>query len=225
VKGLVPLGNAGQSNSSDFKLKDRAAEKSQKSILNTGGDIMVHIKADSRAACAEVVKSVLKELETTPISWSEDQYGYRPDSSSLMCTSKIPMFNSSELCKIACVPKVGTSFALYQRWEDEPDNMKGKAKMVSNHSERMKGMDQDGNKLSIVRYTARTGKFGTRAGEDKAGMLFVAYSCDPRIFDYMLDRMLGKRGGVEDTTLAVTKCTRAQLFLVPSQAQLCALAH
>ena len=85
-------------------------------------------------------------------------------------------------------------------------------------------MDQEGKKLEIVKQTMRTGKVGSRAGEDLPGMLFVAYTADPKIFDYMLDRMMGRRGGVEDTTLQASKCTRSQQFYVPSQAQVNALA-
>jgi len=228
VKALVPLGNIGQSIAVDYKLKDRTSEKSQRTIANTGGDILVHVKADSQGRCAEVVKSVLKELEGSPVTWTEDQYGYQPEGPSLLCSttsSSSASSNPTALCKIACVPKIGASYALYQRWEDDLDTMKGKAKPVSNHVERMKGMDQDGAKLQILRHTARTGKLGTKSVDDKAGMLFVAYSADPRVFDYMLDRMVGRRGGVEDTTMLSSRCVRAQQFYIPSQAQINALGQ
>jgi deferrochelatase/peroxidase EfeB len=225
VKGHVPLGNIGSAVATDFKLKDRISDKSQRTITNTGGDVIVHIKADSQGRCSEVVKSVLKELESSPLTWSEDQYGFHPEAPALLCptTSKIAA-SSATLCKIACVPKVGASYALFQKWEDDFETMKGKAKPPANHAERMRGMDQDGNKLQIVRHTARTGKFGTRSVDDKAGMLFVAYSADPRVFDYMLDRMMGKRGGTEDATLLTSRCTRSQQFYIPSQAQVNSLA-
>jgi deferrochelatase/peroxidase EfeB len=226
-KALVPLGNVGHTQAVDFKLKDRSGEKSQRPIINTGGDVIVHVKADTEGRCVEVVKSVLKELESTSLAWTEDLYGYKPEhaSGSLMCptTQSIGM-TSASLCKIACVPKVGSSYMLFQRWDDDNETMKGKAKPPANHSERVKGMDQDGNKLQIVRHTARTGRLGTRSGDDKTGMLFVAYSVDPRIYEYMLDRIAGKRGGSgEDTTMLYSKCTRSQLFYVPSQAQINAL--
>ena len=224
VKGHVPLGNVA-ANSADFKLKDRSGEKTSTKIANTGGDILVHVKADSQGKCVEVVRSVLQEFHGTPLAWSEDLYGHKEEHvPTPMCPTTSTWANSAaNLCRMACVPKVGSSYALFQKWEDDATMLKGKAKPVSNHSERMRGMDQEGNKLAIVKHTMRTGRLGTRLNDDKAGMLFVAYSADPRIFDYMLDRMVGKRGGVEDNTLQLSKCTRAQLFYVPSQAQVNAL--
>ena len=182
------------------------------------------MKADSVGRCHEVMKSVLKELEGSTVMWSEDFQGFRPDSGNVvMCPPTY--YSSTVACSVACVPKVGNSYALFQKWDDDISTSKGKAKLVSNHAARMFGLDDEGKKLNIVRQTMRTGKLGSKGNEDKAGMLFVAYSKDPRIFDYMLDRMVGKRGSVEDNTLATTKCTRSQLFIVPSDTQVRSLAN
>lgn len=224
VRGNVRLGNVVASPSSG----------GSNLYLAGGGDVFLHVKADSQTACAEVVEAVLQRCRHDAVAWSEDTYGFAPPCSSSsaggsaakrpkVCPSTLHL-SSSENCKVACQPSVGSSFVLFQRWEDKKPPALGKPgaapapTVPSNHAARVFGLDEDGQPLRILKNTWRTGKLGTKS-DDKAGMLFTAYSCNPKIFEYMLERMSGKRGGVEDTTLSSHKLARSQLFFVPSRAQ------
>ncbi|KAH9260785.1 hypothetical protein BASA81_001252 [Batrachochytrium salamandrivorans] len=229
VRGNVRLGNV-------------ATSPSNSNLYTAGGgDVFVHVKADSQTACTEVVEAVLQRCRHEAVAWSEDTYGFAPPScpSSADSAAKRPKvcpstlhLSSSENCKVACQPGVGSSFVLFQRWEDKKIPALGKPGVAppqaattvpSNHAARVFGLDEDDQPLRILKNTWRTGKLGTKS-DDKAGMLFTAYSCNPKIFEYMLERMSGKRGGVEDTTLSSFKLSRSQLFFVPSRAQVRDLA-
>ena len=73
--------------------------------------------------------------------------------------------------------------------------------------------------------TWKAGRFGSKATEDRLGMLFVGFTPNPKILEYMLDRMAGKRGmGQPDPLLSNHKVVKSQLFFVPSRAQVHALA-
>lgn len=226
IKGNVRLGN----------LANAAAMQKSNLITNSGGDVIVHIKADSQTACAEVVESVLHACRHNNVNWSEDVYGYAPPvvvptggQKPKVCPATLHL-DPADNCKIACTPNVGSSFVLFQKWEDVRKKQVVDAaaaadnKPPSNHKSRVYGLDENDQPLRILKNTWRTGKLGTKTAEDKLGMVFVAYSVNPKIFEYMLERMAGKRGGVEDTTLQTHKLVRSQLFFVPSRAQVRDLA-
>jgi len=119
------------------------------------------------------------------------------------------------------------------------------------HVARVIGLNPDCSKLEIVRQSlpygnaspnifiknSRFGIFSSSYSVEQAdvGLSFVAYSKDPMIFNYMLDRMTGKRiirghssnsseSECTDSILQYSECLTGQFFYVPSLQQLNALA-
>jgi putative iron-dependent peroxidase len=103
------------------------------------------------------------------------------------------------------------------------------------HVARMIGLDKHGQRLQIVRQSMPCGSVAPgpvpRDNIHEPGLFFLAYSNDPAVFNYMLDRMVGLpiRGSGSDkrppdSIMKYSSCVRGQMYYVPSQQQLLALA-
>ena len=112
------------------------------------------------------------------------------------------------------------------------------------HVARMIGLDKHGQRLQIVRQSMPCGSVAPgpvpRDNIHEPGLFFLAYSNDPAVFNYMLDRMVGLpiRGSGSgslsgsgsdkrppDSIMKYSACVRGQMYYVPSQQQLLALAE
>ena len=102
---------------------------------------------------------------------------------------------------------------------------------AASHVARVMGVDPSGKRLAIVRQSLPCGTVASpwSRGKDRPGLAFVAYSSNPVVFRYMLDRLAGVgaggsvRGGRFDM-MRYSSCVRGALFFVPSRAQLNQLA-
>jgi len=104
------------------------------------------------------------------------------------------------------------------------------------HVARMIGVDQDGNRLRIVRQSMPCGGIAPgpvdKDNIHEPGLFFLGFSRDPLVFDYMLKRMAGQpiRDPSRDKrpcdeVMRYSQCLRGQLFYIPSLQQLDSLAN
>ena len=82
-------------------------------------------------------------------------------------------------------------------------------------------IEEDGEELEILRHSM---PYGEVAGE--AGLFFLAYCRDRRIFDRMLARMYGTSGdGLHDHLMDYTEPRSGAYFFAPSMEMLRSLAE
>ncbi len=102
------------------------------------------------------------------------------------------------------------------------------------HVARVIGCDPDSKRLGVVSHAMPCGSLApgplTRDNIHEPGMFYLAYSNDPVVFSYMLNRMAGlpvrEKGQRQmvDGVMRFSQCLRGQIYYIPSQQQLQALA-
>jgi len=203
----------------------------------TGGDILLHVKAENRSLCFETAKAFVKALPKGSVGRVEDRYSFQfqdgRDLSGFLDGTENPA-DQKERRAAALLPN-GGSYVIHQRWvhklddfharpQSEQEHVIGRSKEDSaeiqrgslrktSHVARMR--DEKGNKIPIVRQSMPYGDL------NEHGLLFIAYSNSISKFDQMLDQMVGKRNGAEnDATLTFSSCVASNYFYCPSAQEL-----
>jgi len=205
---------------------------------STGGDILLHVKAETVSLCYEVVKKFVETLPKGSIKKVEDKYSFQfqdgRDLSGFLDGTENPADNKSR--REAALLPTGGSYVIHQKWihnipmfeskpiseqekivgRTKPDSAELSKKVMPKTSHVARMRDENFQKIPIVRQSM---PFGTVGGE--RGLLFIAYSNNPANFDKMLDRMVGKQGGSEnDAIMSFSNCVASQYFYVPSAKEL-----
>jgi len=207
----------------------------------TGGDILLHVKAETKSLAWETVKAFVDSLPKGSVQSIDDQYGFQfqegRDLSGFLDGTENP--SGLDERKAAALLPTGGSYIIHQRWlhnlpklhalpEAQQENVIGRSKADSaefsaaempKNSHVAKTRDAKGNKIPIVRQSMPFG----RVGGDH-GLLFIAYANKPGKFDTMLDQMVGKLGGPEgDAIMAFSSCIASQYYYCPSLKELASL--
>lgn len=212
----------------------------------TPADIILHVKANTRSLCYEVVEQFVESLPQDAIESIADQYGWQykdgRDLSGFLDGTENPA-GDEERFEAAVNPKTGGSFVIHQIWEHniphlnkfsikEQENLVGRRKEWSqemslqelpptSHVARMR--DEKFNKIPIVRQSMPFGTIG-----EPRGLLFIAYANTTKKFDLLLDRMVGKgrsvnsnkEHGDNDGIMKFSECKTGNYFYVPSLEEL-----
>jgi len=204
----------------------------------TGGDIFLHVKAETTSLCYETVEAFLVSLPKGSVEKVDDKYSFQfkegRDLSGFLDGTENPADQKSR--REAALLPAGGSYVIHQRWVHnipqlntksiaEQEKIVGRTKPDSaefpqkeqpktSHVSRMR--DDKFQKIPIVRQSM---PFGTVGGD--RGLLFIAYSNSVGKFDQMLDRMVGKSGGSDnDAIMSFSKCIASQYYYAPSLKEL-----
>jgi len=204
----------------------------------TGGDLLLHVKGETKSMCWETVKQFVDSLPKGSVAKIDDQYGFQfqdgRDLSGFLDGTENPADPKSR--RSAALLPTGGSYVIHQRWihdlpklhnqsvgeqekiigRSKPDSAEQRKLHAASHVARTR--DAKGNKIPIVRQSM---PFGTVAGPH--GLLFIAYANNPAKFDVMLDRMVGKEGGPADATMSFSKCTASNYYYAPALKELVSL--
>mmetsp|Transcript_808 Transcript_808/g.1119 ORF Transcript_808/g.1119 Transcript_808/m.1119 type:complete len:436 (+) Transcript_808:624-1931(+) len=200
----------------------------------TGGDILLHVKAETQSMLFETVKEFVDQLPSGSVAKVEDRYGFQfqdgRDLSGFIDGTENPSEAVSR--RAAALLPTGGSYVIHQKWihnlkkfhslpEEQQEQKIGREKPDSAALEPLppashvaRTRDEKGQKIPIVRQSM---PFGAVGGEH--GLLFIAYSNTPSKFDVMLDRMVGK-GGPTDEVMFFSTCAASQYFYCPSVSEL-----
>jgi len=203
----------------------------------TGGDIFLHVKAETQSLCFETVKAFLSAFPANSISRIEDEYSFQfqdgRDLSGFLDGTENPSDDVARR-EAALLPN-GGSYVIHQRWihnlaylhskkQSEQEAIIGRSKedsaelsrrdmKPSAHVARMR--DEKFNKIPIVRQSMPFGNI------NKHRLLFIAYSNSVSKFDQMLDQMVGKRNGTDsDATMSFSSCIASNYYYCPSLKEL-----
>jgi putative iron-dependent peroxidase len=208
-------------------------------IPNSGGDILVHVKAGTRSQAFEVIHAFVKALPAGSIASIDDEYGWHYQDSRDLSGFIDGTENVAEVKdrRAAALLPTGGSYVIHQRWihdlsklhgkpEDYQEKVIGRSKPdsselsplpISSHVARSR--DDKGNKIPIVRQSL---PFGNLKGPH--GLLFIAYANAPQKFDVLLDRMTGHGNTANDDVMSFSNCVASQYYYVPSVKELASLA-
>jgi len=207
----------------------------------TGGDILLHVKAETQSLCFETVKKFVESLPPGSVARVEDKYAFQyqdgRDLSGFLDGTENPADDTSR--RGAALLPNGGSFVIHQKWihnldflhsrsqsqqeaiigrtkEDSAEISKSQIKKTS-HVSRMR--DENFKKIPIVRQSMPFGDV------NENGLLFIAYSNSVSKFDQMLDQMVGKRNGTEsDASMSFSRCVASNYYYCPSLKELSSLA-
>jgi len=207
----------------------------------TGGEILLHVKAETQSLCFETVRKFVKSLPPGSVAKVEDRYSFQfqdgRDLSGFLDGTENP---ADELSRrdAALLPN-GGSYVIHQRWvhnldyfhskpKDQQEAIIGRTKEDSaqipknqmkkfSHVARMR--DENFKKIPIVRQSMPFGD------TNENGLLFIAYSNSVSKFDQMLDQMVGKRNGTEsDASMSFSRCVASNYYYIPSLKELSSLS-
>jgi len=206
----------------------------------TGGDILLHVKAESPSLCFETVKKFVETLPPGSVFKVDDRYSFQfqdgRDLSGFLDGTENPADDLSR--RDAALLPNGGSYIVHQRWvhnlkyfnslsQGEQEHIIGRTKEDSAelsrdlmrktaHVTRMR--DEKFNKIPIVRQSMPYGNL------NEHGLLFIAYSNSVNKFDQMLDQMVGKKNGSEtDATMKFSTCVASNYYYIPSLKELSSL--
>jgi len=207
----------------------------------TGGDILLHVKAETQSLCFETVKSFIDSLPPGSVFKVDDRYSFQfqdgRDLSGFLDGTENPA-DDIKRREAALLPN-GGSYIIHQRWvhnlkylnslpKQEQEHIIGRTKEDSaqipkasmkktSHVARMR--DENFKKIPIVRQSMPFGNL------NEHGLLFIAYSNSTSKFDQMLDQMVGKKNGTEnDATMKFSTCVASNYYYIPSVKELSSLA-
>lgn len=209
------------------------------SMPDAGTDLVLHVKADSRSQCYEVVQAFVNALPQEAIVKIEDRYGWQfrdgRDLSGFIDGTENPS-TKEERVEAAVIPQTGGSFLIHQVWQHDLQGLKNigqreqegwigrkkdwseelseKEMPLTSHVRRMR--DESFKRIPIVRQSMPYGSVG-----GDSGLLFIAYSNNVAHFDRMLDRMVGKtEDGHSDYVMKFSKCLSSNYYYIPSKTEL-----
>jgi len=204
----------------------------------TGGDIFLHVKAETTSLCYETVQAFVDLLPKGSVEKIDDKYSFQyqdgRDLSGFLDGTENPSDQKSRR-EAALLPSGGT-YVIHQRWihnipqlnaksiaeqekivgRTKPDSAEFPLKDQPKTSHVVRMRDDKFHKIPIVRQSM---PFGSIGGD--RGLLFIAYSNSVGKFDQMLDRMVGKSGGSDnDAIMSFSKCIASQYYYAPSLKEL-----
>jgi len=229
-------------NKADFKYTGRGGKHGE--MPATGGDIFVHVKAETYSMAFETVKLFVESLPEGSIEKIDDWYGFQfqegRDLSGFMDGTENPSelrdrINAGVITKADDSNHVNGSYVIHQRWmhelkpfhklsTEDQELVIGRSKpdsaVLDNEksplTSHVQRMKINGKSVPIVRQSMPYGTY-----EDH-GLLFIAYSNTPDKFNVLLDRMVGKDSAHKhnDSVMSFSKCVASQYYYVPSAAEL-----
>ncbi|RUS77233.1 hypothetical protein EGW08_015008 [Elysia chlorotica] len=220
--------------SKSFCYRSRKGKRGE--MPSSNGDIFVHAKADSMGQLFDFCKTYLKNFPDDSVSEFEDLYGF-----SFRGTRDISGFlvNQTNRCReeglreVAVECGTGGSYALAQKWvhdlcalDEEPcvlecyigrkmeDRSELPDRTASSHLTRMTGSNEPmaDPKYEIVQQQM---SYGTLS--ERAGAFYLAFSNDPCVFDWMLDRMVGANceDNAHDDLMRLSKNVKGTYYYFP----------
>ncbi|KFD53045.1 hypothetical protein M513_06161 [Trichuris suis] len=211
---------------------------------NSGGDLFVHAKSDSRSNLFEFSRLITNKIKPF-IEKFDDIYGFvykdNRDLSGFVDGTENP--SEEDRSAICIEQKTGGSYCMTQKWihdlafiASQPDNtmesfigrtihsdQELNEKSETSHLSRTRaGTEYKGPKpFQIYRQSMPFGKVST-----EAGLLFIAFANSTKNFDYMLDRMFGaSEDGLSDDIIHFTKCVQSNYWYFPSKEELKCIAQ
>ncbi|KAH6871544.1 pyruvate formate lyase-domain-containing protein [Thelonectria olida] len=214
---------------------------------NTGGDVLLYVKAPSKGLAAELVASVQKRLDAvakTPIDKVEA--GKRKDFRvgggryvDGITNPNDPISLAEDILISAPAAYRGASFAFTQKFtfdwpritsqgadaEDEmvgrnPDGASLPQHATHSHIHRAHIRDKNQDQLKILRQALSFGNSGGHAGREK-GLMFVAFCNEQPRFEHILKHLLGPEPeNPLDRLMDVVKAHSGGYWYVPAAAEL-----
>lgn len=209
-------------------------------LPSSGGDIFIHAKSDEMSSLFHLAQVVQQNLKDDVKSF-RDVYSfvYRNgrDLSGFIDGTENKAADDDRY-NIAVEKETGGSYCITQRWihhldyiaNEKPavlesfvgrqlaDSVELKNKPKTSHVARMTSGEGFSAKkpFEIVRQSM---PYGTVGGE--AGLFFIAFAEDPKNFEYMLDRMVGKSDDrLHDNIMKLTTCVAGNYWYFPSKDEL-----
>ncbi|KRY73626.1 Sodium-dependent phosphate transport protein 2A, partial [Trichinella pseudospiralis] len=204
-------------------------------IPNTGGDIFVHAKCDTKSNLFDFAWRVMELLRPYVKAFS-DVYGFsyhgNRDLSGFIDGTENP--KDEEIEEVAVDKNTGGSYCLTQRWvhnltfiasestkvmeniigRTRHFNLELKNKSAFSHLARMTSGPEYKSKKPFQIYRQSL-PYGTIS--DEAGLFFIAFANSTINFDYMLDRLVGNKGdGLFDHLMLFSRCVSSNYWYFPT---------
>jgi len=223
-----------------IKYKERSGKYG--SMPATGGDIFLHVKAESYSLAFETVKHFVEALPPGSVEKVEDWYGFQfqegRDLSGFLDGTENPNDikerSNAGVIKASDDPNhANGSYLIHQRWnhtlkefhkltEADQNAVIGRTRVdsavlsdeKSPLTSHVRRMKPNSQSVKIVRQSMPYGTYNDH------GLLFIAYSDTPKKFDTLLDRMVGKDDKHNDAVMSFSKCQSSQYYYVPSVEEL-----
>jgi putative iron-dependent peroxidase len=216
------------------EYKERKSELGNMPANDTW-QVVLHVKGSTQSQCFEVVQAFVDSLPENAVEKVEDRYGWQyrdgRDLSGFLDGTENPS-TTDERIDAAVIRKTGGSFLIHQVWEHdlkklkkighkEQEGLVGRSKDWSTeitekemplHSHVRRMRDVQFKRIPIVRQSMPFGSVG-----GKSGLLFIAYSKDPKTFDVMLDRMVGSGDGHADGILKFSTNIFGNYYYIPGK--------
>ncbi|CDW55233.1 iron dependent peroxidase [Trichuris trichiura] len=189
---------------------------------NSGGDLFVHAKSDSRSNLFEfswLITNKIKEF----IETFNDIYGFvykdGRDLSGFVDGTENP--SEQDRSAICLEEKTGGSYCVSSSHKAKLHHSQTKVTQKWIHDlafiASQSGTEYKGAKpYQIYRQSMPFGEVST-----EAGLLFIAFANSTKNFDYMLDRMFGSsKDGLSDDIIHFTKCVQSNYWYFPSKEEL-----
>lgn len=145
-------------------------------------------------------------------------------------TANPPPADAPAVALVPSGPGAGGSHVLVQKWlhdldsflaldiaeqeaaigRTKPDSVELDPLPADSHVAMMEVHDADGNEREIWRRSVAWGDYG------RQGLLFLAFSADPDIFDHMLDHLFAFSHGPEDRLLLLSEPVTGARYFAPS---------
>ncbi|KRX62003.1 Sodium-dependent phosphate transport protein 2A, partial [Trichinella sp. T9] len=203
-------------------------------IPNTGGDIFVHAKCDTKSNLFDFAWRVVELLRPYVKAFS-DVYGFsyhgNRDLSGFVDGTENP--KDEEIEEVAVDKNTGGSYCLTQRWihnltfiasastkrmeniigRTRNFNLELKNKSAFSHLARMTSGAEYKSKKPFQIYRQSL-PYGTIS--DEAGLFFIAFANSTINFDYMLDRLVGNKGdNLFDHLMLFSRCVSSNYWYFP----------
>ncbi|KRZ17572.1 Sodium-dependent phosphate transport protein 2A, partial [Trichinella zimbabwensis] len=213
-------------------------------ITNTGGDIFVHAKCDTKSNLFDFAWRVIELLRPYVKAFS-DVYGFsyhgNRDLSGFVDGTENP--KDEEIEEVAVDKNTGGSYCLTQRWihnltfiasastkvmeniigRTRHFNLELKNKSAFSHLARMTSGPEYKSKKPFQIYRQSL-PYGTIS--DEAGLFFIAFANSTINFDYMLDRLVGNKGdGLFDHLMLFSRCVSSNYWYFPMTKKLRRIYH
>ncbi|KRZ80166.1 Sodium-dependent phosphate transport protein 2A, partial [Trichinella papuae] len=213
-------------------------------IPNTGGDIFVHAKCDTKSNLFDFAWRVIELLRPYVKAFS-DVYGFsyhgNRDLSGFVDGTENP--KDEEIEEVAVDKNTGGSYCLTQRWihnltfiasastkvmeniigRTRHFNLELKNKSAFSHLARMTSGPEYKSKKPFQIYR-QSMPYGTIS--DEAGLFFIAFANSTINFDYMLDRLVGNKGdGLFDHLMLFSRCVSSNYWYFPMTKKLRRIYH
>lgn len=212
---------------------------------DTGGDLWLYLKADSKEGVDALLAEVEQQLGPLLSRKEETRAALPPDQKILdqhfvdgITSPSDPASVVAHILGTGTQSAAGSCWALAQKFEvawaafsdmsvDGQQNVIGRDdravlipdRDIRSHIKRVRMLEEDHSNRELVRQALPFGHALSGGGREK-GIYFAAFARDTATFEHMLHRMVGGSTGDSDKLLGIINAVSGGYFYVPSAAEL-----